>query len=55
MIACYYDAQDLTRVRGRLRLANETPNVLGFMYTPWQKKYALLGQFGDLLQQQGAK
>ena len=24
-------------------------NVRGFMYTPWQKKYALLADFGDLL------
>lgn len=52
LIACYYDADDLSEVKGWLELARQTPNVRGFMYTPWQKKYGLLGAFGDLLQQQ---
>jgi hypothetical protein len=52
LIACYYDADDLSEVKGWLELAGQTPNVRGFMYTPWQKKYGLLGAFGDLLQQQ---
>jgi hypothetical protein len=49
LVACYYDADDLDDVKGWLRLAERTPNVLGLMYTPWQKKYALLPQFGDLV------
>jgi len=49
LVACYYDADDLTTVKGWLELARNTANVQGFMYTPWQKKYALLPAFGDLL------
>ncbi|MGC8990906.1 MAG: hypothetical protein ACP5MD_12365, partial [Verrucomicrobiia bacterium] len=48
LVACYYDADDLNDVKGWLALARKTPNVRGFMYTPWQKKYALLPEFGDL-------
>lgn len=50
LIACYYDADDLSDVKGWLALARQTPNVRGFMYTPWRKNYGLLGAFGDLLQ-----
>jgi hypothetical protein len=50
LVACYYDADDLNDVKGWLQLARQIPNVRGFMYTPWQKKYALLPAFGDLLQ-----
>ncbi len=49
LIACYYDAKDLTDVKGWIELARHTPNVRGFMYTPWQRKYELLPAFGDLL------
>ena len=40
----------LFQVKGWLQLANQTCNVRGLMYTPWQKKYALLPDFADLLQ-----
>jgi hypothetical protein len=50
LVACYYDADSLDEVKGWLQLARQVPNVRGFMYTPWQKKYALLPAFGDLLQ-----
>ncbi len=49
LVACYYDADDLKDVQGWLELAKGTRKVRGFMYTPWQKKYALLPDFGDLL------
>jgi len=49
LVACYYDADDLRDVQAWLDLASRAPNVRGFMYTPWQKKYALLPEFGDLL------
>lgn len=49
LVSCYYDADDLSEVKGWLQLARQTANVRGFMYTPWQKKYALLPAFGDLL------
>jgi hypothetical protein len=50
LIGCYYDADDLNDVKGWLRLAKDQKNVRGFMYTPWLKKYELLGEFGDLIQ-----
>ena len=49
LVACYYDANDLNEVKAWLQLARQTPGVRGFMYTPWQKKYELLPQFGDLI------
>ena len=49
LVACYYDAEDLKDVKGWLRLARETPQVQGLMYTPWERKYSLLPAFGDLL------
>jgi hypothetical protein len=49
LAACYYDANTLDDVKGWLDAAGHTPNVRGLMYTPWRKKYALLGEFGDLL------
>lgn len=49
LVACYYDADNLNDVAGWLRAAKSTPNVRGFMYTPWQKKYQLLGQFGEMI------
>jgi hypothetical protein len=49
LVACYYDADDLKEVQGWLDIARQTRKVRGFMYTPWQKKYALLPDFGDLL------
>ena len=53
--ACYYDANDLNEVKAWLEVARPLANVRGFMYTPWQRKYALLPAFGDLLTQTGQK
>ncbi|QEH35316.1 Carbohydrate binding domain protein [Aquisphaera giovannonii] len=47
--ACYYDADDLDEVRAWLDLARKEPKLQGLMYTPWTRKYELLGAFGDLL------
>jgi hypothetical protein len=49
LVACYYDADDLNEVKSWMKLARSMPNVRGFMYTPWQKKYSQLPEFGDLL------
>ena len=49
LVACYYDADDLSDVKGWLKAAEPFSDVRGFMYTPWTKKYGLLGDFGDLL------
>ncbi len=51
LVACYYDADDLKDVKGWLDAAQGIRKVRGFMYTPWQKKYSLLADFGDLLHQ----
>lgn len=55
LVACYYDAADLSQVKQWLAAARQTPNVRGFMYTPWQRKYALLPAFGELLRDQPPK
>jgi len=39
-------------VKAWMELAAAMDNVRGFMYTPWQKKYELLGEFGDLIKAQ---
>ncbi len=52
LVACYYDAEDLSDVAGWMRVARPLPKVRGFMYTPWTKKYDLLPAFGDLLKPQ---
>ena len=49
LVACYYDADDLKDVKGWVDIAAPVRKVRGFMYTPWQRKYALLPDFGDLL------
>jgi hypothetical protein len=49
LLACYYDADNLEDVKGWLKLARATPGVRGLMYTPWERKYSLLPEFGDLL------
>lgn len=49
LIACYYDADTLAAVKDWMALARLQPNVRGFMYTPWTKRYDLLPAFGDLL------
>ena len=50
LIACYYDADNLNDVKSWLKTADGLNNIRGFMYTPWQKKYQLLGEFGELVQ-----
>jgi hypothetical protein len=49
LVACYYDADNLDDVKRWLALVQPLPNVRGFMYTPWTKKYDLLPAFGALL------
>jgi hypothetical protein len=49
LVACYYDADNLDDVQGWLAAGKKYPQVRGFMYTPWQKKYQLLPAFGDMI------
>lgn len=48
-VACYYDEPDLANTRRWLELARPLPNVRGFMYTTWQRRYDQLEPFGALL------
>jgi hypothetical protein len=54
LVSCYYDAPNLKDVEGWLQIARQTRKVRGFMYTPWEKKYDLLPDFGDLLRKPAA-
>jgi hypothetical protein len=49
LVACYYDADNLDDVKRWLATAKRSPNVRGFMYTPWTKRYDLLPTFGELI------
>lgn len=49
LIACYYDAPNLDEVKGWHELAQKTKGVTGFMYTTWERKNELVGEFGKLL------
>lgn len=49
LIACYYDADDLEQVKGWIRAAHDLPGVRGLMYTPWTRRYELLAEFGQLI------
>lgn len=51
LVACYYDAENLDSVQRWLEASGQFDRVRGFMYTPWEKKYGLLPEFGDLLRQ----
>jgi hypothetical protein len=45
----YYDGDTLDNPKGWLASLDETPGARGIMYTTWQRKYALLPGFGDLV------
>ncbi len=49
LVACYYDADDLRETKEWMAMAKPLPNVRGFMYTPWTRKYDLLPAFADML------
>lgn len=49
LVSCYYDADNLKDVKRWMTQAKSFPNVRGFMFTTWEKKYDLLPAFGDLM------
>jgi hypothetical protein len=49
LAGAYYDGDTLENPQGWLDVLDRTPNAVGIMYTTWQNKYALLGPFGELL------
>ncbi len=53
--ASYYDADDLTNPADWLVSLDNTPGALGIMYTSWQNKYELLGEFGEMVSSHEAK
>ncbi|OPZ23087.1 MAG: hypothetical protein BWZ10_00030 [candidate division BRC1 bacterium ADurb.BinA364] len=53
--AAYYDASDLSNPRDWLVSLKNTDGAQGIMYTSWQKKYALLAGFGDLVSSASAE
>jgi hypothetical protein len=51
LAGAYYDGDTLENPKGWLEALHRTPGALGIMYTTWQKKYELLGTFGDQVSQ----
>ncbi|MCM8817093.1 MAG: hypothetical protein NC913_06250 [Candidatus Omnitrophica bacterium] len=49
LIANYYDADNLEDVKEWLNLAKNVDGVCGFMYTTWQKKYEMLGEYSNIV------
>jgi hypothetical protein len=49
LAAAYYDADDLSNPKGWLDALDRTKGATGIMYTTWENKYGLLGDFGDLV------
>jgi len=49
VIAGYYDADDLSGFQPWDQASRGVPNVEGFLYTTWQKKYGLLESYGAAL------
>ena len=50
--AAYYDVDSLDTSREWLETCSQTPNCTGIMYTTWRKKYALMKDFGKMLQEE---
>ncbi len=49
VIANYYDAETLDHVRSWLDLARDVPQVRGYMYTTWQRRYDLLEDYARIV------
>ena len=49
--AAYYDSNSLDSSCEWLETCNHTKNCTGIMYTSWQRKYALLEDFGKMVQE----
>ncbi|MCS7180825.1 MAG: hypothetical protein NZ891_05690 [bacterium] len=49
LIACYYDANNMEDVKGWYEISKKFNNIIGFMYTTWQRKYNFLKDFANVL------
>lgn len=45
----YYDTGSLDETKGWLELLDQTPGILGIMYTTWKNDYGQLAPFGELV------
>ena len=50
--AAYYDTDNLDSCRNWMETCNNTKNCTGIMYTSWRRKYALLADFGEMVQKE---
>jgi hypothetical protein len=49
LVACYYDAPNVNDVKGWYELSKKYKNVIGFMYTTWERKYELIKDFAKVV------
>jgi hypothetical protein len=49
LIACYYDADNMDDVKGWYEISKKFNNIVGFMYTTWERKYEFLKDFAKIL------
>jgi len=49
LAGAYYDGDTLENPIGWLEVLDKTQGAVGIMYTTWQRKYDLLGSFGQLV------
>ncbi len=49
IVGCYLDADDLTQTKEWIRLAKLQPNVRGFIYMTWFRRFRHLNNFCDLI------
>ena len=51
LIANYYDAENLEDVKGWLEISKNIPDITGFMYTTWERRYDLLSDYSKVISQ----
>ncbi|MCX8082972.1 MAG: hypothetical protein N3D17_06235 [bacterium] len=49
LIANYYDSEDLEDVKKWIEVSRSIPDIRGFMYTTWERKYNLLPEYGRII------
>jgi len=49
LVACYYDAGNMNDVKKWYEISKKFNNIVGFMYTTWEKKYDFIEDFAEIL------
>ena len=49
LVACYYDAGNMNDVKKWYEISKKFSNIVGFMYTTWEKKYDFIEDFAEIL------